>query len=298
MSGFGSTPWGSGPFGSGAGGPLLLLTALAIRENVVRLGFSDAVYLSRLLDPPDASNPLRYAFAPVSTSVGAAGDAPRPVTAVSADYAVDEVTGFVLGQGRLIDVVLDRPMTPFPAQYVVTVNNLFDVGGTASITTASLGFDAVFKQLQEPTLEAGAPVRDVANPQTRSAMLDPLPDPNDPMNLGTFNVDDTGDYAFDEGLVSLKKRILRRLVTSPGAFLHLPGYGVGVPDYGKRLAQAAVLSTISAAAEAQIGLEPEVAKVAVRPLLDANNPGIVRFQVLVRTKVGVQQRFDIPFSAG
>lgn len=296
MSGWGSTPWGSGPYGSGLGGALMLDTALAVKENVVRLGFSDAVYLSRLLDPPDASNPLRYAFSPDPSTTGADGDAPREVTAVSADYARDPTTGLVIGQGLLIDVVLDRPMTPFPARYLAVVNNLFDVSGTSSITSASLGFDAVFKQLQEPTLEAGLPTRDVANPQTRDAMLDPLPDPNNPRNLGTFVVDDTGDLAFDEGLTSLKKRILRRLVTTPGAFLHLPGYGVGIPTYGKQLGQAAVLARLAADSESQIAREPEVARVRVRPVLDQNNPGLVRFQVLVRTKVGAAQRFDVPFA--
>jgi hypothetical protein len=298
MSGWGAIPWGSGPYGSGLGAFTLdLQSAIPIRENLVRLTFSDVVYLSNLLDPPDASLPEHYQFTPDLSTIGAAGEPPRNISAVRAFYSLDEVTGLPIGGGQWIDVVLDRPMTPFPAQYLVTVVNIFNASGMAVIASASATFDALFKQLQEPTLQASTPSRDMANPQTRDAMLDPLPDPNDPLNLGTFVTDDSGDYAFDEGLTSLKKRILRRLVTTPGAFLHLPGYGVGIPDHGKKLAQSAILSRLASDAEKQIAVEPDVIRVRVRPLLDENNPGIVRFQVLVKTKGGQSQRFDVPFAA-
>jgi len=296
VSGFGSGPWGAIPWGDGGAGSIQLLAALAVRENVVRLTFDQAIYLSHLLDRFDASAPSHYVLSPDPTSVGADGTPARAVMAVTADFARDG-TGALLGGDSIIDIVLDRPMTPWPARYLIQVVDLLSADFLNVITTTIIGFDAVYKQLSPPTLEVAVPTRDIANPQTRQALLDPVPDPNDPLNLGTFVVDDTGDLAFDEGLTSLKKRILRRLVTSPGRFAHLPGYGVGIPDHGKRLAQAAVIAQLSASAEAQIALEPEVAKVKVRPVLDVNNPGLVRFRILVRTKTGAAQRLDVPFEA-
>lgn len=293
--GFGGGSWGSVPWGSGGAGTLALRSALAVRENVVRLEFASGVYLSRLLDPYDASLPSHYVFAPDASTVGYDGQPPRPVMAVSADFALD-ADGVVVGSGTLVDVVLDRPMTPYPARYTALVSGLLSDDFTLGLTSATAPYDAVFRTLTVPTLEIAAPTRDLANPQNRAALLDPVPDPNNPLNLGTFVVDDTGDYAFDEGLTSLKKRILRRLVTSPGRFAHLPGYGVGIPDHGKRLAQAAVIAQLTTSAEAQIALEPEVAKVRVRAVLDAQHPGLVRFQVLVRTRAGGAQRFDVPFA--
>lgn len=294
MSGFGSGGFGSVPWGSGSGPDLELLSAMAIAENVVRLGFDQPVYISRLLDEADASVPAHYTFVPDIGTVGWDGQAPRRVDAVSADLARGP-DGLVIGSGKLVDVVLDRPMTPYPAKYLAVVDHLLSADLVSSLDHAVLEFDAIYKTLQAPTLEVAIPVKDIANPQDKSALLDPVPDPNDPLNLGTFVVDDTGDVGFDEGITSLKKRILRRLVTRPSAFAHLPGYGIGIPLQGKRLAQPAVIAKLTADAEAQIALEPEVAKVRVRALQDVQNPNLVRFSILVRTRTGGAQRLDVPF---
>ena len=46
-----------------------------------------------------------------------------------------------------------------------------------------------------------------------------------------FLVTPSGDLDKISGLENLKLRLLHRLVTSPGAFIHLPNYGVGIKDF-------------------------------------------------------------------
>jgi len=288
--------WGYGSWGGGGGGgAIALLSVASIRENVFRLEFSVPVYWTGILDENDGSIPTKYAIAVVPGTVGLDGNPVRPLM-VSEVYVPGVLDGVAAEDvGRFVDVISDRPMTPHPALYDVTCSDIFAADLLSSVVSSTLTAQAVFKRIEPPSIATAIPSRDFANPMTRDAMFDPLPNPNDPLNLGTIVVDDTGDYAFDEGLTNLRKRILRRLITRKGAFAHLPNYGVGVPDYGKRLAVAAVVADVAAQAEAQIGLEPDVARVKVRPILDPNTPGLVRFQVLVRPRTGAPQRFDVPF---
>lgn len=157
---------------------------------------------------------------------------------------------------------------------------------------------AVFKEIVAVQLDSGRVTRDIANPQTlRGAVASGLSVPDAEALLGTFRVDAQGDYAFDEGIETLRKRVIRRLITAKGGFAHLPNYGVGIPTLGKRLAVAANLATVAADAEAQIASEPDVADVGVRAIIDPTTPSVVRFQVRVRTKEGKASSFDIPFLA-
>ena len=296
---WGGGEWGGGSWG-GAGssfGTLSLNSILAVRENVFRLEFSFPIYFSRILDPKDGSIPTKYSVAVVAGSSGNDGNATRPLL-VSEIFSPGAVDGIAPGDfGRFIDVVVDRPMTPHPALYDVTITDIHSADLLAVIATATIRVPAVFKRLEPPQVDTATPTRDFANPQTRSAAQSSLPDPNNALVLGSIQVDDRGDYAFDEGLVNLKKRIIRRLITSKGGFAHLPNYGVGIPDHGKRLALSNVISDLAADAESQISLEPDVAKVKVRPIVDPNVPGMVRFQVVVKPKSGQAQRFDVPFLA-
>ncbi len=46
-----------------------------------------------------------------------------------------------------------------------------------------------------------------------------------------FAVAPQGDLDKITGIANLKLRLLHRLVTSPGGFIHLPLYGVGIKDF-------------------------------------------------------------------
>lgn len=283
-SGFGGERWGSDPWGSSflpPGARLTLVSAFCPVENVVRLQFDVVPFFSGLLEPDDASSPVHYSFSPVGGSTGRDGLPPRPVTPQFAQVGEDFAS---------IDVFLDRTMSPFPAQYVVSVTGLTDVTNRQPMLPdpQTFRFFGIFKRIEPPNPHAAAPSRDFANPITARAAQ--LTNPR----LGTFVIDDTGDYAIDEGIASLKKRIVRRLFTTTGAFEHLPTYGVGIPKWGKKLASATTRSKIAADAQAQILLEPEVATATVTSQTDAANPGIVRFRVDVQTKTGQAFRASVP----
>lgn len=275
-----------------------ILDTLAIRENTVRVHFDEAVYYSSLLDLADASIATKFTLLTVAGTSGMDGQPVRPVTVVRVDLptALDGISEDDLG--TYLDLVLDRSMTPYPGGYVLSIlsGNVFNEAISDSVPDTEFPVAAVHKQLTSPQVDTARPTRDFANAQTLSAVQASYP-LVDSSNLGSIAPDDTGDYAFDEGEVNFKKRVLRRLVTSPGKFAHLPNYGVGIPDHGKRLAISSVLTALAAAAETQIALEPETGRVRVRAIVDQDTPGLVRFQVLVRPKIGPPVRFDVPFDA-
>src|SRR6267142_5911897 len=117
---WGTGSWGAGPWGGLTTGLLQLLSAVASRENAVQLVFSEAVYFSQLGDAADASQKKFYAVVPDPASLGSDGEAPRAVGVVA--VAVVDASGFMTGQ--VLELTLDRPMTPSPSLYAVTASPL------------------------------------------------------------------------------------------------------------------------------------------------------------------------------
>jgi hypothetical protein len=96
---------------------------------------------------------------------------------------------------------------------------------------------------------------------------------------GLFVVDSKGDISTHGELASLKKRILRRLMSSPKGFYHLDDYGVGLKT--KEKFDSTSLAKIRADAMRQILLEDEVAKVAVDVTASA---GVLFLRIRVETR--------------
>jgi hypothetical protein len=278
---------------------LQLITALAIAENVIRVGFNAPVYISNLLDAPDASNPALYTVTPDAGTVGMDGLPARGVSVASVAASTDDLP-VGAAPGTYLDLTLDRPMSPYAASYRVACAGLFDASLVLSLDPAHSTIDNVlgtFREVVRPSIDSPTDGRDIANPQTLAAAQSVGTDvPLDSLNLGAFVVDASGDYAFDSGLVAYKKRVYRRLVSRPGGFLHLgDGYGVGIPLEGKRLASTSVLERLAAKAEQQIAREPETEKVRVTAVTDPNVPGLVRFRIVARTRGGLTAAFEAPF---
>jgi len=280
LSMFGSTPWGGG-----AGATLQLAAAESIRENVVRLTFSEEVYLSGWRDALDGLRREKFSIAVDPATSDFNGVPARAVLLA----AIERVPASF---NRQIDLVTDRAMSHWPSQYTVRVRDLYAVSGATldlSATTAT-----VWGQQQgapPPLADYAVATRDFANPQSARDVVGVTPSAASAV-LGTFQVDDTGDYAADRGMASLKKRILRRLTTRKGAFRHLPGYGVGFPGVVKLLSRPGVAAALAADAEDQIRQEPEVQSVSVR--LVQSVPGLAYFSVKVQTSIGGTLEFDVP----
>lgn len=256
--------WGSGPWGGDLGSTLLLESLGFHRDNVIRAVFSAPIYLSTILDPGDASDVSRYSVQPVAGTFGFEGSAAHALTVVSAAIGEegDALTGgaFVDAStipGRVLDLTLDRGAAPAPTEYDVTLRVQSNVGEFFDGTARTVAFRRL---IVDASGDAIAPARDFHNPPTLEAALDPLPDPFDARLLATMRVAEDGDYGFDEGVASYKKRVLRRLISRRNGFVHLPGYGIGVVDMAKRLARADLRAQLIADTETQVAREPETEK--------------------------------------
>lgn len=300
VGGFGGAGFGGGASGWGGASAFGLLQAIATSENVITLYYGGTQpYLSGLLDQDDASTASHYSVTVVEGSQGNDGNPTQPVTVIFAQPSQ------VVGAENAIDLLLDRPMSPFPSLYVVTATGLYstsNTGGPGVIQDpdpADYTFFGVYRELQPQVPDVVAPSADFANPQSLDALVGatpvvPLSLSASTQLLGTYVVDQ-GDYATDQGLVSYKKRVLRRGVTVPGGFAFLPrSYGVGIPSYGKQLQRGSIRAKLAAAWQAQILEEPETATATVTATQDPVNPGLVYFSVQAQTKNNQRVSFRMP----
>lgn len=281
-TGWGSGSWGSSPWGGGvaesSSPDLCLAFAFAYRENVVRLYFSDPVKFTRQFDPGDGS-PIRNYIVTAESGVGIDDFPVRAIRTAAVELIPNT-------NNQQIDVTVDRPFSPYGGIYRATVNNLVSTNGKLLGSANSVLFDGLQKGLPIPIPDLAVATRDIANPQTRSALYDPIPEAGSQSDdlLGTLRADSLGDLAYDEGITSYKKRIFRRLTFSKNRTGHIPGYGVGIPNNVKRLARPAVRDALAAEAEEQIRLEPET--VAVKVTVEVNPSGVGFYRVRAKTNTG------------
>lgn len=99
-----------------------IVSVLASSENRVRVQFSHKPYFSRLLDTGDASNPKLYSIVPDTTTTGADGTVARVINVVDVELTSEEEVG--TNYGFVIDIVTDRPLTPWPAYYSITFGKI------------------------------------------------------------------------------------------------------------------------------------------------------------------------------
>ena len=130
-SGWGGGRWGSTGWGGAEVDDLRLVSATAVRENAVRLVFNYAPFFDGLLSPNDASNARRYSVVGVA---GTQGLDQLPVRPVGVLFA--QVADVVESAGTILDVFVDRPFSPYPAQYIVGVNNLLSFGSSLPLDPA------------------------------------------------------------------------------------------------------------------------------------------------------------------
>lgn len=294
FAGYGAGGYGNGLYGAGSAAPLRLLAAVATSENVVQLQFNFPVYLSTLLDAPDASDPSHYVFTPAAGTVGYDGTPARPVMPAGIAYTSPAPAGFLLGQ--CLDVTLDRAMTPYPALYSVAATGLLSTDMVSPLVVPSTAtFYGLYRQLTQPSLASPTPSRDFANPQSALGAAS-MPNPNF-ATLGVFGAGNDGDYAIDSGDVSYKKRVYRRMSTRKGGFIFLPpDYGVGLPYQVKQLATPSRRQEIAADIEQQIAQEPETVQVKAQLIIPF--PGSVVVNLFARTRgTSTAQKLSTTFKA-
>ena len=284
--GWGSAPWGLGLWGGGPGGGSLQISDVTTpAENVIRVEFTESVFFTGVFDAYDAARPALYDVVNFAPSIGLDGLNARPVSIVS----VSQPVGAAIASydiPRFLDINLDRAMSPYPSVYQFRiVGDVYKEDKSDSLTGVQFGFYGTYREIQKPTLDAPHGSRDLANPQAGSTEQGVV------FDLGTYLVSDDGDLQFDEGMVNLKKRVFRRMMTKENGFAHLPGYGIGIVTFGKKLAQNSVISGLVSKAETQLRSEPEIE--SSRVIADLTNiaAGLLRMSITVRTKDGVDAKW-------
>lgn len=265
MSGWGTSPWGLGPWGLGFGG-LTIANAFAAGDRFVRVTLS--------VDPLEAS----------STTLGSALN-PKTWTVTTPS------TGRVL---TVLSVTKHAPRT-----YDILTLEMFDnhfvqmAVGTSTLKTATgvptgpltFGFSGVILEAtstdEKKTVQRGFALRDIANPPT----------PNSPVG-GTLEITTHGDYKEVSGTQLLRKLIIRRLVSRPGDFFHLPNYGIGLRE--KEPLPVNDLVKLKKAIRQEIEKEPDVQAATVQLNYDyAASALVIQMQVLMR-QTGQEINFALP----
>lgn len=253
-----SAGWGAGAWGESAWGvaeeDLALVSARAVRENVVRLTFTTAPLFTGLENSQDAARLDHYSVTTVG-GVGLDGEPVRPVLPVLVEVVADE--------GSSLDVTVDRPFTAYAAVYRVSATGLMSVDGANLLPGQSRTFFGM-RAGSAPVGSAETVVagRDLANPQVARDLLNVAPE--DPTaSLGTYRIGPDGDYAADRPFASYRKRCVRRVTTRLGGFAHLARYGAGANGHVKRQATARERQLLAEQAEQQIRFEPETLSVTV-----------------------------------
>lgn len=274
-SGWGDVPYGSPEILESFG----IVTAVSTYENAIEVEFTEPIYFSELHDSKDASVAENYTITTIDSSIGYDGNPPRSVRVIKVE---------LLSPNKVL-LWLDRTMTPYPAKYILTCSNIWTVDKTTAIDPCfgQYGFYGLFKQLQSNMQDLIVPSRDIASPQTKEAFADPLPYSFDSF-LGVVNVDDTGDFAFDEGETSLKKRIIRRLITEKNKFQHLPGYGIGIESLSKKLIRASERAKVESDITIQLKRDPEIRNASVTFTPYPTKPSLVKLSLKIQTTIGLK----------
>lgn len=263
--GYGREPFGD-PFGSG--GPLHVLRARAIKSQVVRVVFNEEPLHQSPAGRVDALNPANYLFSAVEGEIfDAAVGTVGTMIATGVDEAVKRFPGVgFFNQGEFgVDVHVDKPLIIGMTYKVKVVNVVSRMSGI--LTAPNEGsFVGILKSFKIRPLRQARDLIDLKNPIT----------------LGNYVVDDSGDLAVEGGIESLRKRIFRRLTTTKGAFAFLPNYGIGLKL--KELASAGELQSLKADIAQQVTREPEVQSVDVS--LSLNPLGVLTVRLNVRLRAG------------
>jgi len=268
---FGSGPFGSVPFGSGSS--VSLFAARQVALNAVRVTFVVAPAISDPAVAWDALNAENWRL-----------EARDPAAAIVrlAQWVekVDEAQ---------VDVFFDGPLSA-PAIYRIVASDLRTPSGSpiALVQDCRQADFATFPPYRVPPNRARPDVRtDLANPQT-------LSDEKVTNPLGTFQINDRGDYGLESGRPYLRKRILRRATSAFASFFHLPEYGFEQPLKG--VIKPSLQRALQARAMGQIMREPDVARASVEVFTLPDHPEILVLAIAVVDTNGQADQMTVPVS--
>jgi len=118
---------------------------------------------------------------------------------------------------------------------------------------------------------------------------------NDERVPGTWNIDDSGDISIQNADESLRKRILRRISSERGSFVHIPGYGTALKV--KELARAGRVQEMANQVAEQVRSEPDVVHGSCSATISRNGlpSSVVSLKIFVVRRGNEESKFLIQF---
>lgn len=259
--GWGKQPYGVSAFGASVAGAVSMKRALAVTTRQVDVELTGAVRDNSPYFEGDALNPSTWQVQRLDTN------AQIPVVGVEQ-----------VGTNTYRILCLEE-FGPASVEHLVSTANLLDASGNLLATPRQLTFlgllDEDAASNEAKLAKRRVAVRDIANPQ----------------KLGTLVVDAGGDYQTVTGEELVRKLILRRLMSTPGDFFHLPEYGLGAAT--KEPLRVSDVARFKAAVERQVLEEDEVETARATVTLSAN--GVL--EVVVRARLAQSgQQISVSYS--
>lgn len=258
------------PFGTS----FALLFVTPIASNLFRAFFTKEPKHISVLGNDDVLNRLLWTISVVS------GPATIPIVEQIENPQAQPFVDANFPGAWSVDIRLDRPIVARAVYLVVVSDDLSSADATP---------------MSSPPFDRGTapgnmlpPARRIPSESTLTLGVDFHYD----MFLGTYVLDARQDIATHSGEAAVRKRIFRRLLTLPGAFFHLPGYGVGLRD--KQNFSTTRLTRLRHDIERQVLLEEEVESVEVRLSLLAPTALLVSIKVRLRSGQGFEMVLRVP----
>jgi hypothetical protein len=262
VSGYGISPYGTGLYGYATPPPPMEFTrVVAVSDRVVQVVLSVEPLHLASTGAGDALNPSTWGITVPST-----GRVLTPIAVEMIDAFTYNILTLQSFDSALVDLqlttstLLDSNSVPFPALSAIFKGAYASTDATNDKRTAASGYA----------------LSDLANKPT--AIQDYVG--------GTLEISAGGDYVTETGPELLKKLIIRRVVSKPGDFFHLPKYGVGLRE--KEPLPVVDLRKLAKAIEMQVAEEPEVAEVKAS-LSYAASAGTLNIGLKVRMRTTGQQ---------
>ena len=164
---------------------------------------------------------------------------------------------------------------PVTVNHRASSSTLKDASGALIVTPRNADFLGLLDEdktsITQRLATSNNAVQDIANPQ--------FPTPN--WFAGTLQLNAAGDYKLESGAQLVRKLILRRLISTPGDFFHLPGYGIGIRV--KEPIPASNLGALKAEIEQQCLQEREIETVKASVTLSSTGILTVTIRARLRT---------------
>lgn len=251
-----------------------LIAATVITSNQMRVFFSEEPVHRSVLGANDALNRVNWAISVLS------GPATIPVVeqVENAQAQPNLFTDFPTAWS--VDLRTDRPLIEL-AEYLVVAAQA--IGSLAGPTMAAPPNDRV-----DPPGIVLPPSRVPPTPPSSTSGIDFFYD----TFTGVYRLDSKQDIDVHSGDDAVKKRIIRRILSTPGSFFHLPNYGVGLRV--KQNFSTTRIALIRGEVERQVRQEEEVQDVSVTVSLLGSLANVLLISLIVKTKAQ-QNPFSLEF---